>query len=129
MYVKIIVAALISLAMVSCGKSDENAEKAGAVNEASDTPVSIAEDGVVAAEAEKQTEASADTSVDQAASINTGESVYNRACAGCHVSGAAGAPKLGDRAAWADRIARGADALVRCSWYCDDGQGNMQFMF
>ena len=41
-----------------------------------------------------------------------GESVYNGACAVCHGSGLAGAPKTGDKAAWADRIAQGTDVLV-----------------
>ena len=41
----------------------------------------------------------------------SGEEVYNAACMACHATGAAGAPKLGDVAAWADRIAKGADAL------------------
>lgn len=41
----------------------------------------------------------------------SGEEVYNSACMACHSTGAAGAPKLGDAAAWADRIAKGNDAL------------------
>ncbi|MAT92066.1 MAG: cellulose-binding protein [Halioglobus sp.] len=41
----------------------------------------------------------------------SGEEVYNAACMACHMTGAAGAPKLGDAAAWAERIARGMDAL------------------
>lgn len=41
----------------------------------------------------------------------SGEDVYNTACMACHSTGAAGAPKLGDVAAWADRIAKGNDAL------------------
>ncbi len=41
----------------------------------------------------------------------SGEEVYNSACMACHATGAAGAPKLGDVAAWADRIAKGSDAL------------------
>jgi cytochrome c5 len=41
----------------------------------------------------------------------SGEEVYNAACLACHATGAAGAPKLGDVAAWADRIAKGSDAL------------------
>jgi cytochrome c5 len=41
----------------------------------------------------------------------SGEEVYNTACMACHSTGAAGAPKLGDAAAWADRIAKGTDAL------------------
>ena len=41
----------------------------------------------------------------------SGEDVYNAACMACHSTGAAGAPKLGDVAGWADRIAKGNDAL------------------
>jgi len=41
----------------------------------------------------------------------SGEEVYNSACLACHATGAAGAPMLGDAAAWADRIAKGIDVL------------------
>ncbi|MFN4290067.1 MAG: c-type cytochrome [Permianibacter sp.] len=41
----------------------------------------------------------------------SGEQVYNGACAGCHAAGVAGAPKFGDKAAWAPRIKAGDDAL------------------
>jgi cytochrome c5 len=40
-----------------------------------------------------------------------GETVYNQACVACHGAGIAGAPKLGDAAAWAPRIAQGPDTL------------------
>ena len=40
-----------------------------------------------------------------------GEDVYNQACVACHGAGVAGAPKFGDAAAWAPRIAQGADTL------------------
>jgi len=40
-----------------------------------------------------------------------GKAVYNRVCVACHQAGVAGAPKLGDQAAWAPRIAAGTDAL------------------
>lgn len=43
----------------------------------------------------------------------TGEQVYTAACAACHDSGAAGAPKVGDNAAWAPRIAKGLDGLTK----------------
>jgi cytochrome c5 len=41
----------------------------------------------------------------------SGEEVYNAACMACHSTGAAGAPKYGDAAGWADRIAKGNEAL------------------
>lgn len=41
-----------------------------------------------------------------------GEAIYKRVCFACHDTGAAGAPKMGDKAAWGPRIAKGTDALV-----------------
>lgn len=40
-----------------------------------------------------------------------GKATYDSACAACHAAGVAGAPKLGDKAAWKDRIAQGNDTL------------------
>ena len=40
-----------------------------------------------------------------------GENTYKAACFACHGTGAAGAPKTGDKAAWKDRIAQGMPAL------------------
>ena len=44
--------------------------------------------------------------------LRTAEQVYTGQCAACHAVGAAGAPKLGDAAAWAPRIATGYEALL-----------------
>ena len=41
----------------------------------------------------------------------SGEEVYNGACVACHGAGIAGAPKTGDKALWAPRIAQGANTL------------------
>jgi len=46
-----------------------------------------------------------------AAGDDKGKAVYNSACVACHGSGVAGAPKLGDKAAWKGRIAQGAATL------------------
>jgi len=50
--------------------------------------------------------------VSDPASLKTGEQVYVAQCVACHASGAAGAPKLGDAAAWAPRLKSGYDALL-----------------
>ena len=49
--------------------------------------------------------------VASAGGARSGEDVYNAACMACHSTGAAGAPKLGDVAAWSPRLAKGMDAL------------------
>ena len=50
--------------------------------------------------------------VNDPASMKTGVQVYAAQCAACHAAGIAGAPKLGDTAAWAPRIATGYAALL-----------------
>ncbi len=44
--------------------------------------------------------------------VAAGEAVFNRVCKMCHATGMMGAPKLGDRAAWKDRIEQGEDKLT-----------------
>ncbi len=39
------------------------------------------------------------------------KTIYTSSCAACHGTGAAGAPKLGDKAAWATRIKAGNESL------------------
>jgi cytochrome c5 len=46
------------------------------------------------------------------AALKTGEQVYAAQCSACHATGAAGAPKLGDAAAWGPRVATGYEALL-----------------
>lgn len=45
--------------------------------------------------------------------LQTGAAVYTAACAACHGSGAAGAPKFGDAGAWGPRIAQGYDTVLK----------------
>ena len=42
-----------------------------------------------------------------------GKAIYDSKCVACHAAGVAGAPKLGDKAAWAPRLKTGKDALVQ----------------
>lgn len=46
-----------------------------------------------------------------AAAQAKGEDTYKKTCAVCHDQGIAGAPKLGDKAAWAPRLKQGKEAL------------------
>lgn len=45
--------------------------------------------------------------------LRSGEEIYKSICMGCHATGIAQAPKLGDRRDWARRIASGQRAMVR----------------
>jgi len=45
------------------------------------------------------------------ADAGKGKPVYDSACMACHTAGVAGAPKLGDKAAWAPRLKTGTNTL------------------
>lgn len=64
------------------------------------------------------------TSLLGAASVNaaTPEQTYKGTCSVCHDAGVAGAPKLGDKAAWAPRVKTGKDALYKSAM---SGKGAM----
>jgi cytochrome c5 len=53
----------------------------------------------------------ADKPADAQAPTVDGQKIYQASCQACHAAGVAGAPKLGDKEAWAPRIAKGNEAL------------------
>jgi len=55
-------------------------------------------------------------------SMKTGEQVFQAQCTACHTSGAVGAPKIGDEAAWGPRVKAGYDTLLNSAL---KGKGNM----
>lgn len=46
-----------------------------------------------------------------ASATRTPDQIYNTYCMACHTTGAAGAPKIGDAAEWANRTAKGIDTV------------------
>ena len=60
------------------------------------------------------------------AAADKGKATYDASCAVCHTAGVAGAPKLGDKAAWKERIAKGNDAMYANS--INGFQGKAGFM-
>ena len=54
--------------------------------------------------------------------MKTGEQVFQAQCSACHATGAAGAPKFADAAAWGPRIKSGLEVLVNSAL---KGKGNM----
>jgi cytochrome c5 len=66
-----------------------------------------------AAPAQAPTETpAADKPADTRIASADGQKIYQTSCQACHATGAAGAPKLGDKDAWAPRIAKGNGALL-----------------
>lgn len=54
----------------------------------------------------------ATTTVAAAANTSGPPALYNQVCSACHATGVAGAPKVGDKTAWAPRAAQGIDTLT-----------------
>ncbi|MDE2606577.1 MAG: cytochrome c5 family protein, partial [Burkholderiales bacterium] len=50
-----------------------------------------------------------------AAAGGAGQALYQQVCVACHAAGVAGAPKFGDKAAWAPRIAQGMPTLYNAA--------------
>lgn len=91
-------AALLS----ACGK-EESAPQEAAAPAAPATEAAAPAPEAAAPAAAEQHEASDDA----------GKKVYGAVCSMCHASGAAGAPKFGDKADWGPRIAQGVDTLYK----------------
>ncbi len=86
---------------------DERIAPVGRVSVPGEEPAA----GLAAAAGETANAAPAAEEPAAVAKVVDSEQIYNTACMACHSSGAAGAPKLGDVAAWKARIAQGADTL------------------
>ena len=57
-----------------------------------------------------------------APSERTGQNIVRAQCGKCHLTGESGAPKIGDRDAWIQRLKRGMDDVVRSAF---NGHGPM----
>jgi cytochrome c5 len=94
-----------------------SAQAAGAAA-ANAAPAADASTATTAAPASPPTGASApvpgtasSAAVPAAGSADAGKGLYSTTCVACHGGGIAGAPKFGDKAAWAPRIAQGQNVL------------------
>ena len=84
------------LSLAACGGGESN----------TDTPSSSSDAPVV-------TQANAESgSPTPPAGPHPGEKIYEQYCFSCHTPGLSGAPKLGDKEAWAPRIAKGQALLL-----------------
>jgi len=97
-----------TLVIAGCG------DKQDAASDAMDTTTGMASD---VAESAGEMASDAKESVSEAVSEvsdggATGQKIYKQSCQACHANGVANAPKPGDKAAWAPRIATGIDAML-----------------
>lgn len=91
---------VLSAAFAACGAKENNPspppEVEAQIAERIAPPGEVVEQGVATA---------------TAGSARSGADIYQAKCVTCHGTGAAGAPKLGDKAAWEPRIGKGMDTL------------------
>lgn len=53
--------------------------------------------------------------INKAQAARSGEQVFKTTCIACHISGVAGAPRLGEKADWQPRIEKGLERLLATS--------------
>jgi cytochrome c5 len=112
---------LVAVALTACGEKNTSTETASAppaAPAASAAPApapapQAAPSAAAAAAPSASATAAASTSAaaPSTADLAKGEKVYNATCQACHAAGVLGAPKFGDKALWAPRIAQGIDTL------------------
>ena len=114
MKIKVLVVAVFSLTVVACSASDEGPAATSTAKDVSDIQVATeSETTTTNVEAVQLAEKTITQSVEKTDNATGGEAVYKKACLSCHMTGAAGAPKLGDASAWKPRIAKGSAVLVQ----------------
>ena len=117
--------------MANAGGANFEEPAAPAANAADNAPATAAVPAVQAAAAAPAaasapaaaavppTAASATPTAAEASTVavanGAGEALYKQACQVCHAAGVAGAPKLGDKAAWAPRLQTGIEALYKAA--------------
>lgn len=108
---------VVFMANAAGGNFPEPKPPAGAAGDAAAAPADTAPAATPAAApvaaAPAAEAAPAAASPTPAAAADTGKNIYSTTCVACHGSGVAGAPKFGDKAAWAPFIAKGMDDMVQ----------------
>ena len=103
--------AVVHMANAAGGKFEVPQAPAGAAAAPAAAPATEAAP-VAAAPAAAPADAPAPAAASTTVAAGAGEAIYKQTCAVCHAAGVAGAPKFGDKAAWAPRLTLGADGLT-----------------
>lgn len=108
--------AIVYMTAAAGGKFPEPAVPAGAgaapaAEAAAPAPAPAAPAAETPAAAATPPAAAAPAAKVAGAGAGTGEALYKQVCMACHAAGVAGAPKLGDKAAWEPRLKTGLEAL------------------
>jgi len=109
---------IVMLATLVMSKSKYDADHPAMTDEAVAQRIKPVGDVTLAGSAGATTAKASDEKADAApakAAAMDGKSVYDKVCMVCHAAGVAGAPKTGDKAAWAPRIKLGMDTLYASS--------------
>jgi cytochrome c5 len=85
--------------------------RAGNASTAAPAPSAAAATPAATATAAAPAPAAAEPAAAPATANAAGKTLYSSACVACHGAGVAGAPKFGDKVAWAPRIAQGSNVL------------------
>lgn len=106
---------VLAIALSACG--EKKADTAAAAQPAASAVVAAVASAPVAAAPVAEAPAAAPAAPVASAKaaggsdLVKGEQVYTATCLACHGAGVLGAPKVGDKAAWAPRVTKGIDTL------------------
>src|SRR5574340_629421 len=111
----LVLAVSLAALLSACGKQESAAPEAPApaAPEAAAPAVPEAAAPAAAAPEAAAPAAAPEEKAEVAENDDLGKKVFGNVCSMCHASGAAGAPKFGNKDEWAPRIAQGKDVLYK----------------
>lgn len=116
-FLAVVAVLLIALAthIYDANPPEENPNKAQVLSEriAPVGGVYAGDTGRAAMQAAQESAAKAAASQVAYGGTTDGKAIFGNLCHSCHETGVAGAPKVGDKAAWAPRVAQGVATLVK----------------
>ena len=103
--------AVVYMTAAAGGKFPEPAAPAAGAAPVAEAAAPVAAPVAAATPAEAAAPAAPAPATATAVVAGNGEAIYKQVCVACHAAGVAGAPKFGDKAAWAPYIKTGQEAM------------------